>query len=247
MKYRLALLIIAVIPVMRTMGQGQGQGQDQHNYILVNGVVMDASSTMPLSNAHFVINRGYGGVSDDEGRFSLYLDRGDTVIFSYIGYSDALFTIPDTVAVKRLVAGIFLNEDTLSVGEVVVFPAIADLRTEIMTGDYQLSRDEINAQNNIAISTYQGINSAASLGDPQANYEVLRRKQILDAYEKGGIPSDKMISLNPITFIPGVIYIIAKGLPERPESPMPSIKPSEFQKMKELYRQNMERRRKENR
>ena len=118
---------------------------------------------------------------------------------------------------------------------------MSDLRTEFRNTDIEVPQEIINAQNNIEVATYQGLNSAAALGDPHNNYEMLRRKQVITAFEKGGIPSDKMLGLNVITVLPMAIYLLKNGLPERPEPPAPHVSDRELNKMVELYKKSLHR------
>lgn len=215
-------------------------GQDmQKDLVLLHGVVMDAASQKYIPNVHYRLNRSTGGVSGPDGKFSLYLDRRDTVLFSYVGYSDFVFMLSDTLKGSSFVAAIFLQSDTTNIGEVIVIPRMADLRSEFRTTNVAEAPELANARNNLEVATYQGLNSSVSLGDPQANYEILKRTQLITAYEKGGIPSDKMLSINPISFIPAAIYLLANGLPQKPEAPRPYISPREMDLMIEQYRKNL--------
>jgi hypothetical protein len=72
-----------------------------------------------------------------------------------------------------------------------------------------------NARYNIAISAYQGRTTQGKLGDPQSNYDLIRQKQKNDAYEKGGIPSDRIAGISPLLLIPAA-YLLIHGVPERP-------------------------------
>ncbi|HUS87204.1 MAG TPA: carboxypeptidase-like regulatory domain-containing protein [Bacteroidales bacterium] len=240
MAKKIFILIIAFFAVIT---DSITQESTQQLFMLINGVVMDASTQNPISNVHFILNRNMGGATDPEGKFSLYMHISDTVIFSHIGYMNFRFVLSDTLAGNRFVAGIFMKTDTLSIGEVIVIPRMGDLKTEIMTGNNQESQEMINARNNLTLSTYQGLNSQSALGDPQTNYELLKRKQVIDAYEKGGIPSDKMVGLNMITVIPAAIYLLVNGLPQRPDPPKPHISSREMEMMKEIYRKNLEKKR----
>jgi hypothetical protein len=92
----------------------------------------------------------------------------------------------------------------------------------------------INATNNLRMAVYQGLANPPELGDPATNYEVLRQKQRMDAYNKGQIASDRMIGLSPLTLIP-LIYLAAKGLPEDPEPPAPHISAREMDYLKQVH------------
>ena len=69
--------------------------------------------------------------------------------------------------------------------------------------------------------------------------ELLRQRQTIMAYEKGGIPSDRMVGLNILSIIPASIYLLKNGLPEKPVPPKPHVSNSEIEKMKRSYRESL--------
>ncbi|MCD4769019.1 MAG: carboxypeptidase-like regulatory domain-containing protein, partial [Bacteroidales bacterium] len=211
--------IFVIIILACTGASVKAQKIGPGDLVLLHGVVMDASSLQGLPNVHYIVNNDYGGISGTDGKFSMFLERMDTIVFSYLGYQNVTFILSDTLRGDKFVAGIFLKSDTLSIGEVIVFPRLGDLRSEFRSTTGQISPELVNARHNLEILTYQGLNTSAPLDDPQANYDILKRKQIINAYEKGAIPSDKMIELNFISIIPAGIYLIVNGLPEKPEPP----------------------------
>ncbi len=214
------------------------QQKEKEDLILFQGVVMDANSLKPLSNAHYILNNIFGNVTDDKGEFAIYMVKTDTLRFSHVGYQDYIYTPSDTLTGKMYTAGIFMQSDTLAIGEVIVVPRLPDLRTGLLMESPSIDPQLRNARNNIAASVHEGIYSQEQLGVPSANYEMLKRKQILDAYEKGAIPSDRMVGLNFLT-IPAAILYFSKGLPERPEPPRPLIPQKDIERMKELYRKKI--------
>jgi hypothetical protein len=117
-------------------------------------------------------------------------------------------------------AGIYMKTDTLSIGEVVIMPRNPYLRSDILKAPPESTPEIENAKYNMAISAYQGRIAISTLGDPASNYALLHQKQGIDAYEKGGIPSDRMVGLSPLSLI-GVVYLLMKGFPEKP-APMKS-------------------------
>lgn len=216
-----------------------GQEVEQEEQILLHGVVFDASTQMPIPNVHYVIANLYSGATGAGGKFSMYISRSDTIVFSYIGYSDFLFLLSDTLIGRSFVAGIFLQTDTLSIGEVVVLPRLGDLRSEFRTTKVEVNKEQVNAENNLKVATYQGLNNNAILGDPATNYEMIRRKQVVTAFERGGIPSDQMLGLDFISVIPMAIYLLKNGLPEKPEPPAPHVSDRELDKMIDLYKKKI--------
>lgn len=214
------------------------QEKSPEELILLQGLVMDAESLEPLPNAHYVINRMFGNVTDEKGEFSVYLGKKDTLKISYVGYRDIVFTAADTLKGNTFTAGFFLHSDTLALGEVIIVPRIPNLGTGILLETPVVSQEEMNARNNMAASVYQGLNSRQQLGDPSANYELMRRKHMQEAIEKGAIPSNRMVGINFLA-IPAAILYYAKGPPERSNPPRPMISQKEIERMKDLYRKNL--------
>lgn len=228
--------IITVLAFLSFALFSTAQEDEQRQMVLIQGMVMDAISQEGLSNVHLILNRARGNVSDIDGKFSIYFNKADTLVFSHVGYQNFVFTLSDTLVGDVFIAGVFMRSDTLTVGEVIVVPRIMDLKTQIRSTNPGLSYEMINAQNNITSSTYQGLNNQARLGNPSANYSILMQKQKLDAYEKGGIPSEQMLGLNIIGIIPAAIYLLSNGMPQRPDPPPPQISQQEIKRMKELYK-----------
>ncbi|MCK7539371.1 MAG: hypothetical protein MZV63_54920 [Marinilabiliales bacterium] len=65
------------------------------------------------------------------------------------------------------------------IAAVVVIPRIGNIRAEILSERPAPDQDLINATNNLKLSAYQGLTTAAKLGDPNANYEVLQTEAAL--------------------------------------------------------------------
>lgn len=188
---------------------------------VLSGVVFDAKTLKPLPDTRIVRNRSILLMSDADGSFSLYVNRNDTIVFRNLGYKSALLIINDTLRGRELMAGVYLHTDTLIAGEVIISPRLLNLKTEIFSPRVESNPEVDNARYNIAVSAYQGRQSQNKLGDPSANYELLRQKQRLDAYEKGGIPSDRILGLSPLMLIPAA-YLLLNGFPQ----PAPAMKSS---------------------
>jgi len=195
---------------------------------------MDAQTQVPLSGSQIIINRAFSSLSDNEGKFAFYVNRNDTVIFRRLGYKSATFFVSDTLAGREFLAGIYLHTDTLSIGEVVIVPRLVNLRSELFYSRPETSPQIENARYNLELSAYQGRISQGKLGDPASNYEFLRQKQRVDAYEKGGIPSDKMVGISPFMLIPAA-YLLMNGLPDRPPPMKPRISQQEIDQLNARY------------
>lgn len=202
--------------------------------ILFHGVILDADTREPLTGAHFTVRNRSAGATDSRGMFSFYARHNDTVTFTSVGYRSHTMTVADTLRAREYVTAVWLSTDTLMIPAVVVMPRLGNIKAAILSEPPAANQELINATNNLRIATYQGITSASRLEDPASNYELLRQKQRIDAYEKGGIPSSQMVSISPFTIIP-LIYILAKGLPEDPEPPKPYISVRELERLRTMH------------
>ncbi|TAL72062.1 MAG: hypothetical protein EPN88_05185 [Bacteroidetes bacterium] len=183
--------------------------------ILFQGLVIDASTLSPIPNSQIMINRIFSSVSGDDGTFEFYVHSNDTVLFKRLGYKSTVMYVSDTLTGREFVAGIYMNTDTLSIDEVVIVPRFTNLKSEILNARSKTSPTFGNARYNVALSAYQARNSQGTLGNPADNYALISQKQKVDAYERGGIPSDKIMGISPLLLIPAA-YLLIKGIPEKP-------------------------------
>ena len=202
--------------------------------ILFQGLVIDASNLSPVSNTQIMINRAFSSVSDVDGSFAFYVNMYDTVVFKSLGYKPAMMFINDTLRGRAYIAGIYMNSDTLSIGEVVIIPRHINLRSEIMNARDKTPATMQNARYNVAISAYQGKNSRNVLGDPETNYRVISQKQKVDAFEKGGIPSSMIAGVNPLFLIPVLVHSLATQ-PEPPPAFSPQLNDIEVEQIHNKY------------
>jgi hypothetical protein len=182
--------------------------------ILFRGVVRDANTLSTVSNSQILINRNFISVSNNDGTFAFFVNRHDSVLFKHLGYKPALMFVSDTLIGKEFITGIYLHSDTVSIGEVVIVPRFTNLKSEIMNAPSKVPSTMDNARYNVAISGYQGRTTQGKLVDPATNYDLLRQRQKVDAYEKGGIPSDKIAGISSI-LLPAA-YLLIHGVPDKP-------------------------------
>jgi hypothetical protein len=195
--------------------------ENNNDKILIRGLVIDASTLSPVSNSQIMINNTFSSVSGVDGSFFFYVNFYDTVRFRSLGYKESVMTISDTLRGSEFITGIYLNTDTLSIGEVIIIPGYKNLKSEILNSKSKAPAGMDNARYNVAVSAYQGKYGQNVLGDPLVNYSVINSKQKIDAFEKGGIPSNNMVGLNALLLIPAAAYLFMKGMPEN----VPPFKP----------------------
>lgn len=214
MKRSWIILVLLSVISCELPGQIEKKTDD---IILFRGVVIDADNLSPLAGTNISINNNYFSVSREDGSFNFAVIRGDSVRFSRVGYKTTLLTVSDTLPGKEYIAGVYMHPDTVSISEIIILPGLANMKNELLNAKTEVSTAVENARNNVAIAAYQGKYYQGRLGDPASNYEVLRQKQKTDAYEKGGIPSDRIAAVSPFLLIPAASLLL-NGLPPGPDS-----------------------------
>jgi len=231
---RLVLILSGFLVVLQS---GLGQVKDNSELrILFRGLIMDASNFSPIPNSQIMINKRFSSLSGKDGTFSFFVNKRDTVTFSSLGYVPSSMMISDSLSGEEFVAGIFMNSDTVQIGEVVIVPGYRNLRSDIFNKKSTESAYESNAKYNVALSAYSGKTTQGTLGNPIDNYAVISQRQKTDAFEKGGIPSNNMVSVSPFMLIPAA-YLLIRGLPEPPAPFSPGLTQKEIDQIHEIYLQ----------
>ncbi|HPM18860.1 MAG: hypothetical protein GT598_13965 [Bacteroidales bacterium] len=197
-------------------------------------IVRDAESFSPLENSQVFINRVFYGITDSTGTFSVLLGVNDTVECRLLGYRPALFVLSDSLSGRDFMAGIYLNTDTVRIGEVIIVPRLVNLKSDIFRAPEPVSREMENARANLALSAYQAKASQGKLGDPLTNYEVIKMQQRTQAYEKGQIPSSAVVAVSPFMIVPA-LYLLMNGLPPGPMPMKPDITEEELLQIHKKY------------
>lgn len=209
------------------------QGENIKSYpMLFRGVVFDGVSQRALDGVKYTSDSVR--YTDSRGMFSFFARTYDTIVFEHPGYRSFVLFVPDTLHAREYTTAIYMHPDTVMIGEVVIIPYMGNLKYEIMSAPPKSDVQSINAANNLRISAYQGLTGMNKLGDPVSNYRMLQDKQKINAFEKGGIPSDQMVSLSPFMVVPA-IYLLIKGLPETPAPPKPYLSPGELEDLQKIH------------
>ena len=217
-KIILKSILLFFIPLILTAQQ------QNERYLNFSGVVMNSDSLKPIENVYYSLNGRLSGISDSGGGFSIYTRIGDTLSFSHIGYRTNMFNVSDSLQLDSYLVGIFMTQDTIRLQEIVIYPRLRNLRQEM--SNFRGGRDFQNdiAKQNLDIATYQGLASTPDLTDPEIQYNFQTSKIKMDAIERGGIPSNKIVSVNVYT---GVALIMSLLLDDKPELQKPVRLPSE--------------------
>jgi hypothetical protein len=88
---------------------------------LIKGKIVekDSNTTMPFV---YIINKGNGNgtMSDNEGRFSLYLKSEDTLVCSYVGYSKLIIPFKNLVKQSSGEYKVIMNQMPINLGMVTI-------------------------------------------------------------------------------------------------------------------------------
>ncbi|HRG31944.1 MAG: carboxypeptidase-like regulatory domain-containing protein [Saprospiraceae bacterium] len=124
------------------------------NYRLVqlSGMVMTDSDgePKPLPFAEIsILNTSRGVYSDVKGFFSLAVENGDTLVFNYIGFKPAYFTVPDSLHKDHYTIFQIMTRDTIFLPQTVVYPwpDREFFRQEFLAMDISKSMEDIAAAN----------------------------------------------------------------------------------------------------
>jgi hypothetical protein len=211
-----------------------GQKEDKGDRILFRGVVLSASSGEILAGSKFYINKSLSGTSRDDGTFSFFASKHDTIIFGMLGYKASQLIVLDTLKSREFIAGVYLQSDTIAIGEVVILPSLSGLKSEMMNPVRQPDQKLDNARTNLSIASYQGRVNQGKMNDPYSNYDALRQQQKINAYEKGQLSSSRIAGISPFMLLPAA-YLLLHGVPEKPAPPSQGLSSKELNDLNRKY------------
>lgn len=97
--------------------------QKDGDLIQFSGVVITNDSLNPVPFANVIIaNSGRGTTTDIYGYFSFVAQKGDSVVFSSVGFHRARYMIPDTLEGNRYSLMQVMVRDTIALQETTIYP-----------------------------------------------------------------------------------------------------------------------------
>tara|TARA_B100001287_G_scaffold2743_1_gene2121 strand:- start:5890 stop:6522 length:633 start_codon:yes stop_codon:yes gene_type:complete len=132
-------------------------GQHKSEFVQFSGIVVSEDSLNPVPYCTIIDNQTKRGTTSDYfGYFSFVAKKGDSIIFSSVGYKKNSFSIPDTLTSNKYSLIQIMYSDTIMLKTAVIYPwpskeqfAKAFVEAEIPNDDYQramknLSRSQLN-------------------------------------------------------------------------------------------------------
>ena len=131
----------------------QAQEKDA-DLIQFSGVVVTIDSLLPVPFATILVKgTNRGTTSDYYGYFSFVAKKGDTLVFSSVGYKKSEFFVPDTLIGNRYSLIHSMVQDTIEIETVDIFPwptpeqfKEAFLALNIPDDDLEIARKNLNPQ-----------------------------------------------------------------------------------------------------
>ena len=157
--------------------------------IQLSGLVLDGATDellpVPFTNVYAEKETRRGTSTDFQGFFTLVAERGETIVFSSIGYKDVRFVVPDTLTDNRYSIVQLMTQDTINLPETVVFPwpSKEHFKIEFLAMDvtHELQR---RASENIAQDILEERRSSVLVdGNESADYYL--RQQANNYYHYG--------------------------------------------------------------
>jgi len=144
------IILCSILFALAFSAFAQPEGDD--DLIQFSGVVITGDSLNPVPFTNVLIeNTKRGTMTDYYGYFSFVAQKGDSILFSSVGYERARFVIPDSLTTNRYSLIQILRKDTIRLRETVIYPwptreqfKQAFLEMEIPETDYD------RAQRNLA-------------------------------------------------------------------------------------------------
>lgn len=180
-------------PVIKKNG---GRVRDIHKIKLspISGTVIDETGG-PLPGVNVKVkSSSVGTVSDAQGRFSLEVEVGSTLVFSYIGFSTQEHVIDKSTEIK-----ITMRSDALTLNELVVVGYGSKRREEIVGAVSSVPVKDISSRNysntaEVLQGTVAGVTVVNNGGSPTSS----------PSFKIRGIGS--INDENPLLVVDGVVY-----------------------------------------
>jgi hypothetical protein len=173
-----------------------GSAQEK-KLIQLNGRVIN-EMLEPLPFSHILIMNSYrGAITNSNGRYTLVVEVGDTVLFSAAGYKRKYLRMPGTVTKPFLQLDVQLEIDTLVIDAVEVYPWKSYEEFKEAFVNLKLPTDDMErARRNIALIRTQIIMDYEP--DSYANFQNIMEQQYRQTYSQNMNPSWQI--LNPFAW-----------------------------------------------
>ena len=116
-------LLFLLVVFVSFCSNSQRRDIDTSRILQLSGVVVSEQDLTPMPYITvYDKSIGRGVIADYYGYFSMVSFPGDTLFFSYYGYKTSTYIVPDTLKENRYSIIHMLQQDTINLPEVTVYP-----------------------------------------------------------------------------------------------------------------------------
>ncbi|RZT96944.1 hypothetical protein EV201_1600 [Ancylomarina subtilis] len=169
--------------------------------IFFTGAVMDQADLKGLPYAHFRVNKERGGTTNEYGRFSFWVNSGDTIQYSFVGYHGVQVIVSDTLQQDDYLFGVFLTKDTIALQEVLILPRFGDFKEAFMNAKVN-TPEYVRAKNNVNSATYEALTQRPDKMDAKANTDMLIKNHVSAIENKTMIPTEMTAGVSTTRTLP---------------------------------------------
>lgn len=164
-----------------------------------SGVLLTSDSLMAVPFANIIIKDSHRGtISDYFGYFSFVAQRGDTIVFSSIGFKDAEFIIPDSLRSQQYSLIKMMDLDTVLLDEAVIYPWPTKEQFRQAFLDLRLPEDDKQrAERNLARAEMRE-RMMAMRADGSESFKIAMQTHSAQLYYAGQLPPNNL--LNPLAW-----------------------------------------------
>ncbi|RAW01570.1 SusC/RagA family TonB-linked outer membrane protein [Pseudochryseolinea flava] len=150
------------------------QGDAQRSLVQVRGVVTDATTNLPMAGVNVIVKfTTKGTTSDVNGKYAIDVERGEVLVFSFIGFAPVELRVNDEIEMN-----VSMLDDASSLKEVVVNAGYWKVDEKENTGSIgKVSNEIIEAQPVSSVlqamqGRITGVYIAQQNGIPGSNFNV---------------------------------------------------------------------------
>ncbi len=162
------------------------QEENEKDLIQFSGVVVTADSLKPIPFVNIrIAGTTLGTSADYYGFFSFVAHKGDTILFSYVGFGTSRYYIADTLSSTRYSLFQMMQTDTILLTETVIYPWPTISALEYAIINHKVQEDDYDrAMKNLAIEEMKERGDALAM-DGAMNYRYQMQQRVNKAYYNG--------------------------------------------------------------
>jgi hypothetical protein len=200
--FRITSALVTLLVLLfagETNAQETEREKEQRKLIQFSGVLLTADSLEAVPFANIIVkNSRRGTISDYFGYFSFVAEPYDTIIFSYVGFKDSEFVIPDTLHSRNYSLIQMMSIDTFLLQEAVIYPWPTKEQFRQAFLDLRLPEDDKQiAMRNL--EWFEMRERADAMGmDGSENFKFAMQQHAGRLYYAGQLPPNNL--LNPLAW-----------------------------------------------